>query len=65
MNTNGFDQQKADAFAERMTAVLNEGGLALMCSIGHRTKLFDTMAKIPPATSAQIAEFTFQRAALH
>ena len=27
-----------------------------MISIGHRTKLFDTMAILPPATSAQIAE---------
>jgi DNA-binding IclR family transcriptional regulator len=41
-----------------MVGVLNQGSLALMCSIGHRTKLFDTMAILPPATSGQIAEAT-------
>jgi SAM-dependent methyltransferase len=56
MNANGLDQQKVAAFADRMAGVLNEGALALMCSIGHRTGLFDALANIPPATSAQIAE---------
>lgn len=56
MSANGFNPQKAEAFAEKMVGVLNQGALALMCSIGHRTKLFDTMAILPPATSAQIAE---------
>ncbi|MFW6098000.1 MAG: hypothetical protein ACOC9Z_07980, partial [Chloroflexota bacterium] len=32
--------------------VLNESAVALMSSIGHRTGLFDTLAQIPPATSA-------------
>ena len=56
MSTNGISQQKAEAFAKRMLGVLNEGALALMSSIGHRTQLFDTMAQLPPATSGQIAE---------
>lgn len=56
MSTNGINQQKAEAFAEKIVGVLNNGALALMCSIGHRTKLFDTMAILPPATSHQIAE---------
>ncbi|HEX9921362.1 MAG TPA: methyltransferase domain-containing protein [Anaerolineae bacterium] len=55
-NNNGINQQKAEAFAKRMMGVLNEGALALMSSIGHRTGLFDTMSVIPPATSGQIAE---------
>ncbi|MCB0173518.1 MAG: methyltransferase domain-containing protein [Anaerolineaceae bacterium] len=58
MSTNGINQEKAEAFAEKMVGVLNQGALALMCSIGHRTKLFDTLAILPPATSAQIAEAT-------
>ncbi|MCB0190926.1 MAG: methyltransferase domain-containing protein [Anaerolineae bacterium] len=58
MNTNGFNPQKAEAFAEKMVGVLNQGALALMTSIGHRTRLFDTMAELPPATSHQIAEAT-------
>ena len=50
-----FNDSQADAFAERMLATLNSAALALMISIGHRTKLFDVMAKIDPATSEQIA----------
>jgi len=46
----------SEEFAERMIGVLNAGMLALMTSVGHRTGLFDTMASLPPATSAGIAE---------
>ena len=42
-------------FAERMLHVLNEAALALMVSVGHRTGLFDVMAAMPAATSAEIA----------
>ena len=55
MNTQ-FDQTAADAFADRMLGVLNSGALALMTSLGHRSGLFDTMARLPPGTSRQIAE---------
>jgi 2-polyprenyl-3-methyl-5-hydroxy-6-metoxy-1,4-benzoquinol methylase len=50
-----FDQQRAEAFAERVMDILNSGALALMTSIGHRTGLFDVMAGLPPSTSEQIA----------
>jgi len=53
--SNELNQQKVEAFAGRMIGVLNDGALALMCSIGYRTRLFDTLAQIPPATSHQIA----------
>jgi SAM-dependent methyltransferase len=55
MTTRKLDQAKAEAFAERMVSVLNEGSIALMTSIGHRTGLFDTMAGLPASTSEQIA----------
>ena len=55
MNTQ-FDQTAADAFADKMLGVLNSGALALMTSLGHRSGLFDTMARLPPGTSRQIAE---------
>ena len=42
-------------FAGRMNHMLNEAALALMVSVGHRTGLFDVMAEMPPATSAEIA----------
>ncbi len=56
MATQQFDQERAEAFADRMVGVLNEGAIALMTSIGHRTGLFDTLGGLPPFTSAQIAE---------
>jgi ubiquinone/menaquinone biosynthesis C-methylase UbiE len=46
----------SEEFAERLMAVLNGGALALMTAIGHRTGLFDTMATLPPSTSAELAE---------
>lgn len=42
-------------FPERMMQVMNHSALALMISVGHRTRLFDVMARMAPATSAEIA----------
>jgi SAM-dependent methyltransferase len=42
-------------FAKRMLGTMNEAALALMVSVGHRTGLFDVMAAMPAATSAEIA----------
>ncbi len=42
-------------FDEIMLDVMNKAALALMLSVGHRTKLFDAMAKLPPSTSNEIA----------
>jgi SAM-dependent methyltransferase len=42
-------------FARRMLRMMNEAGLALMVSVGHRTGLFDVMATMPAATCAEIA----------
>jgi 2-polyprenyl-3-methyl-5-hydroxy-6-metoxy-1,4-benzoquinol methylase len=52
--STAFDLQK-EAFAGKMLGILNGGTLSLMTSIGHRTGLFDTMAKLPPSTSVEIA----------
>ena len=46
------------AFAERMLGVYNDAALALMVSIGHRTRLFDVLAGLDPSTSVEIAEAT-------
>ncbi|BAZ68431.1 type 12 methyltransferase [Fischerella sp. NIES-4106] len=51
-----IDQGKAEAFAQGMLGILNSGAIALMVSIGHRTGLFDTLAKLPPSTPEQIAD---------
>jgi ubiquinone/menaquinone biosynthesis C-methylase UbiE len=49
------DPARAQAFAERLLRTLNDGGLCLMVSIGHRVGLFDAMRELPPATSDEIA----------
>lgn len=43
-------------FDERMVVAVNQAGLMLMTSIGHRTGLFDAMAGLDWATSEEIAE---------
>lgn len=53
---SSFDQAKAEAFAGKMLEAINGGSVALMTSIGHRTGLFDTMARLEPSTVAEIAE---------
>jgi SAM-dependent methyltransferase len=54
--TQELNQEAVKAFAGKMVGILNDGGLALMTSIGHRTGLFDTMAGLAPSTSEQIAQ---------
>jgi 2-polyprenyl-3-methyl-5-hydroxy-6-metoxy-1,4-benzoquinol methylase len=59
MNTSTkelFDTLRAEEFAGRMLEILNGGALGLMVSIGHRTGLFDTLAKLPPSTPERIAD---------
>lgn len=50
------DKERAKAFMDTMVGILNGGSLAMMCSIGHRTGLFDTMASMDAVSSAQLAE---------
>lgn len=50
-----IDQAKSEAFAEKMTGILNGAALSLMLSIGHKTGLFDVLADMAPSTSDQIA----------
>lgn len=55
MTTQAVDQARAEAFASRMVGLLNDALLALLTSVGHRSRLFDTMAGLPPSTSEEIA----------
>ena len=50
-----FDAAAAEAFQGRLVEVLNGSAVALMLSVSHRTGLFDAMAGMPPASSAEIA----------
>lgn len=45
-----------EEFAERIVGAIDSASLAVLLSIGHQTELLDTMAELPPATSAQIAD---------
>lgn len=48
--------ETTEDFAGRVLAAIDGASLTLLLSIGHQTGLLDTMAGLPPATSAQIAE---------
>jgi len=50
-----FNQQRADAFADKLVGIMNSGALSLMISVGHRTHLFDAMSGLAPSTSAELA----------
>lgn len=50
-----FDMPAAEAFAERVAGVINDGALAVMASIGHRLGLFETLAGRPAFTSVDLA----------
>ena len=56
MVTNVEPTDTTQEFAERMVGAIDSASLALLLSIGHQTKLFDTLAELPPATSEQIAD---------
>jgi SAM-dependent methyltransferase len=55
MSVLAFDQARSEAFAERILTVINDGALAVMISIGHRSGMFDVMSTLPPVTSAELA----------
>jgi SAM-dependent methyltransferase len=55
MATSQADRSEADIFAERLFQIINDGMLCLLISVGHRTRLFDTMANLPPSTSQAVA----------
>lgn len=48
--------ESAEQFAARMVEVIDGAAATLLVSIGHQTGLFDTLAGLPPATSADLAE---------
>lgn len=48
--------ETAEEFAGRMVGALDSASLAILLSIGHQTGLLDTMAGLPAATSAEVAE---------
>ena len=49
------ESPEAKEFGHRMLGVVNDAAIALLLSIGHQTGLFDRMASLASATSAEIA----------
>jgi len=56
MTTQTVDRAKADAFGERMIGALNGAGVTFLTSVAYRTGLLETLAKLPPSTSDEIAK---------
>ena len=48
--------ETTEEFTQRIVATLDGASLTILLSIGHQTGLLDTMVRLGPATSAQIAE---------
>lgn len=51
-----MDTTPEKQFFDRIAHVLDAGAVSVMLSIGHKLGLFDTLVRLPPSTSAQIAE---------
>src|SRR4029453_5872571 len=56
MSVAAVEKSKAEQFGERTFQIVNDAALALMMSIGHRTKLFDTMAHFPASSAGAIGK---------
>lgn len=50
-----LDEQRAEAFAERMVGILDDACLGLLMSVGYRTGLFEALAELGAATSTEVA----------
>lgn len=49
------EAKPVDEFADKLLAILNNGALSLMVSIGHRSGLFDSLAELGMASAEDIA----------
>jgi 2-polyprenyl-3-methyl-5-hydroxy-6-metoxy-1,4-benzoquinol methylase len=56
LDPNAFDAVRAEQFSERVSDILNAGAVAVMISVGHRSGLFDVMARLAPSSSKVIAD---------
>jgi SAM-dependent methyltransferase len=55
MTSTTYDESRAEAFAGRVLDILNDGAVAVMMSVGHRTGLFDALRESGAATSEELA----------
>ena len=55
-SAESFDPVRAEEFNNRMEGLFNQMGLVLMLGIGQKTGLLELLSRLPPATSATIAQ---------
>lgn len=55
-NTQLLDKARSDEFGQKMMETMTASAVALMVSIGHRTRLFDAMGDGQPVTSHELAQ---------
>jgi len=48
--------EAADAVAERILGIFNDGAICVLAGIGYELGLFETLGTLPAATSAQLAD---------
>ena len=53
---SGVQADTTEEFAARVVGAIDSASLAILLSIGHQTSLWDTLAELPPSSSAQIAD---------
>ncbi|QDT45267.1 Trans-aconitate 2-methyltransferase [Gimesia alba] len=51
-----LDLDRTERFEQKLQQMINQGGLCLMVSIGHRTGLFDVMSNMDSASSREISD---------
>ena len=50
-----LNEERAEAFANKMLGVLDGASLALLISVGHQTGVFEALSRVGAATSEQVA----------
>lgn len=53
--STALDEQRVEAFAEKLVGILDGAALALLTSVGHRTGLFDALSGAGAVTSPVLA----------
>ena len=56
INENPMGTNTTEEFADQILGAIDSASVAILLSIGHQTRLFDTMAELEPASSAEIAD---------
>jgi SAM-dependent methyltransferase len=51
-----FDAHAAEAFSQRIAGMLDAGAASVMMALGHRLRLFDTLAALPSSDSHRVAQ---------